>query len=156
MYLCWSPRSARVPPLPALHAFRADMSANGHQDVGALASLLPELGTLSGRFLDWLIAERRQVEAWRVPKPSGGHVTPWWLYAELCPERPTQACVVFGEATHAEALILCVLTTRHMRLSDQTSVSRHAFEHVSFRKQGWRKCRRMQRAMEIWKGSDFL
>ena len=152
---CWSPRAAGILSQPASHASRAAMVANGHQDVDVPASLLPELGTLLDRFRDWLIAERHQVKAWRVPKPSGGHVTPWWLYVELCPERPAQSRVVFGETDHAKAFILCVLTTGHTRLNDQTFASKYTFERVSFQKQGRRKCRRMQRAIEIWRGSVF-
>ena len=127
------------------------MVANGHRDVDIPASVLPELGTLLGKFLDWLTAQRHQVKAWRVPKPAGGHVTPWWLYAELCPERPAQSRVVFGETAHAEAFKLCVLMTRHVRLSGQTFVSRYVFENVSFRRQGRWSCHRMQRVMAIWR-----
>ena len=38
----------------------------------------------------------------RVQGAGGGHVTPWWIYAQLSPAAVSSSVVVFGETDHAE------------------------------------------------------
>ena len=72
---------------------------NGQRDVDVPGCLRHRLGSLLARLETYL--RSRVVKQWRVDKEPGGHVTPWWIYAQLSPAAESSSVVVFGETDHA-------------------------------------------------------
>ena len=73
---------------------------NGQRDVDVPRCLRHRLGSLLACFEKHL--QGRVVKQWRVYKEPGGHVTSWWIYAQLSPAAVSSSVVVFGETDHAE------------------------------------------------------
>jgi len=73
---------------------------NGQRDVDVPRCLRHRLGSLLACFEKHL--EGRVVEQWREDKEPGGHVTSWWIYAQLSPVTVSSSVVVFGETEFAE------------------------------------------------------
>jgi hypothetical protein len=79
----------------------AFFSAMSHMDVDIPAILHPLLSTLLADF-EVFLNEQQQGPCWRVAKPPGGHITPWWIYLRLSTEAPVSSVVKFGETIFAE------------------------------------------------------
>ncbi len=83
---------------------------NGQRDVDVPRCLRHRLGSLLARLESYL--QSRVVKQWRVNKEPGGHVTPWWIYAQLSPAAESSSVVVFGETDHATVNAVPHLWTR--------------------------------------------
>lgn len=68
-----------------------------HFDVNVPPLLQGRVGQLLWAFGDFL-AERGMATTAR-GKPTGGHVTPWWLYLSLNAAAPRRSRIQFGETT---------------------------------------------------------
>ena len=71
---------------------------SGHLDVNVPVALWPRLGQLLQCLEEHMISMGFTV--WRVPKPPGGHITPWWLKVQLTSAAPTSSVVTFGETIY--------------------------------------------------------
>jgi hypothetical protein len=73
----------------------------GHVDVNIPLELRPRVGALLQEFKCYLL-EHDQVNLTCDAKPSGGHITPWWLHLTMSAGAPTESRLQFGETLYAK------------------------------------------------------